>query len=129
MTPKELRQLWVNALRSGEFKQGKAVLRSTDNEYCCLGVLCEVAARQGLMPAGIQLGECYSYSGETKWLAPHVAELVGLNNVCGGIDMSSRALTTMNDQGMSFDAIANFIASEPEGLFHDVTEGSQAALG
>ena len=41
ITPKELRKLWVAALRSGKFKQGKGHLHKGD-EFCCLGVGCEV---------------------------------------------------------------------------------------
>lgn len=38
---------WVNALRSGEYQQGKAVLHNpTQDTYCCLGVLCEVTGRE-----------------------------------------------------------------------------------
>lgn len=37
-----LQAAWVAALRSGEYKQGTHHLRSTDNSYCCLGVLCEL---------------------------------------------------------------------------------------
>jgi len=34
---------WVAALRSGEYKQGGGQLHSVyDNEFCCLGVLCDV---------------------------------------------------------------------------------------
>jgi hypothetical protein len=37
----------VNALRSGEYQQGKGVLHNpTDDTYCCLGVLCEVTGRE-----------------------------------------------------------------------------------
>jgi hypothetical protein len=33
---------WLKALRSRKYKQGHMVLKSRDNHYCCLGVLCEV---------------------------------------------------------------------------------------
>jgi hypothetical protein len=36
---------WVEALRSGEFNQTKYVLHD-DVGYCCLGVACEVYARE-----------------------------------------------------------------------------------
>ena len=39
----ELRNLWVEALRSGKYKQGKGRLRDGDT-YCCLGVLCDLVA-------------------------------------------------------------------------------------
>jgi hypothetical protein len=34
-------KLWVEALRSDEYKQGKGRLRQ-DDEFCCLGVACDV---------------------------------------------------------------------------------------
>lgn len=34
-------KLWIDALRSGNYEQGQMVL-SGDNQYCCLGVACEV---------------------------------------------------------------------------------------
>ena len=37
---KELKEKWITALRSGEYKQGQTLLHSDeDNSYCCLGVL------------------------------------------------------------------------------------------
>lgn len=37
--PKELKEKWTAALRSGEYKQGKGVLRDENGAYCCMGVL------------------------------------------------------------------------------------------
>ena len=34
---------WVEALRSGDYKQGKGALRTADGDYCCLGVACEIS--------------------------------------------------------------------------------------
>lgn len=39
----ELKTKWIAALRSGDYKQGVSKLCSSSNQYCCLGVLCEVA--------------------------------------------------------------------------------------
>jgi len=36
--PKELKQRWVDALRSGKYKQAQGALKK-DGGYCCLGVL------------------------------------------------------------------------------------------
>ena len=48
-TPEEARKLWIEALRSGEYRQARSTLckvpapPSTDPvSYCCLGVACEV---------------------------------------------------------------------------------------
>lgn len=44
-------KLWTDALRSGEYRQGRGNLASRDGDtvkYCCLGVACEVAIKDGL---------------------------------------------------------------------------------
>lgn len=38
-------QLFINALRSGEFQQGRQRLHR-DNTFCCLGVACELYRRE-----------------------------------------------------------------------------------
>lgn len=45
---KERVRLLVDALRSGEFDQGFGSLKM-DGKYCCLGVACEVAMRNGVV--------------------------------------------------------------------------------
>lgn len=42
----ELKRKWVEALRSGEYKQGVGYLRDDENHFCCLGVLCDIS-REG----------------------------------------------------------------------------------
>lgn len=37
-----LKREWLEALRSGKYKQGKLCLRDQDNAFCCLGVLCDL---------------------------------------------------------------------------------------
>lgn len=37
----EVKDLWVGALRSGEYKQTQSVLKN-DAGFCCLGVLCDL---------------------------------------------------------------------------------------
>ena len=41
LTPEQ--QEWVDALRYGDFKQGKGQLRNSNDEDCCLGVACHVS--------------------------------------------------------------------------------------
>ena len=40
---KRNRKAWVEALRSGKYKQTRNKLRSRNGAYCCLGVVCELA--------------------------------------------------------------------------------------
>lgn len=44
----EVKAKWIEALRSGRYKQGKNMLRSGD-KLCCLGVLCEIAVQDGVI--------------------------------------------------------------------------------
>lgn len=45
----EIKALWLTALRSGEFPQAIGALKN-DKGNCCLGVLCEVAVRNEVIP-------------------------------------------------------------------------------
>lgn len=57
MANKEAVKKWVEALRSGNYKQGKGALRVTqgrelspsEDRFCCLGVACDLAEREGVM--------------------------------------------------------------------------------
>ena len=41
----EIKQKWVDALRSGKYDQGSEKLRSHQG-YCCLGVLCDLYSQE-----------------------------------------------------------------------------------
>jgi hypothetical protein len=41
----DVKKLWIEALKSGKYKQDKGQLRS-DKGYCCLGVLCDIYINQ-----------------------------------------------------------------------------------
>lgn len=48
---RDIKEKWVAELRSGKYKQGTGYLRRND-EFCCLGVLCELAvADEVIAPA------------------------------------------------------------------------------
>lgn len=40
--PKDKIEIWIDALRSGKYKQGNKSLQPSKNEYCCLGVACKI---------------------------------------------------------------------------------------
>jgi len=39
---KKLLEKWLEALREGDYKQGGEFLRTSENCYCCLGVLADI---------------------------------------------------------------------------------------
>ena len=42
-----IKQKWIKRLRSDKYEQGEGKLKSND-KYCCLGVLCEIAVEEGI---------------------------------------------------------------------------------
>lgn len=113
----ELKEKWVEALRSGKYDQADGVLRKRDwhvetqrpgnftNSFCCLGVLADVIDPTGWV--------VFNRTGSTA-LRPHVLSSSGSR----GPDMLNmkvlpkavqEPLAQMNDDGEGFDTIANWI--------------------
>lgn len=49
----EIAELWASALESGEYKQGEGFLHTKEkngDSFCCLGVLCDLAVKHGVIP-------------------------------------------------------------------------------
>ena len=41
----QIKQKWIDSLRSGKYTQGQSKLYSSDG-FCCLGVLCDIYAKE-----------------------------------------------------------------------------------
>lgn len=93
MMDREIKKLWVEALRSGHFKQAKGRLVD-DGAYCCLGVLCVVQGATDLY-AEFEGGVTRCYVGE-RFSAGLARDE---QNTLGG----------KNDGGWSFSRIADYI--------------------
>lgn len=66
-TPVEVVELWVKTLRNGEYKQGKHRLRNSNNTFCCLGVLCDLARKDGGEDWEVfASGEMYAFGKESN---------------------------------------------------------------
>lgn len=59
-----IRARWVAALRSGKYPQGHEYLRDKTGGLCCLGVLCELAVTDGVIPAPEKVGDEWLYVNE-----------------------------------------------------------------
>lgn len=115
---------WVAALRSGDYKQSKRFLTRIDENgdivgHCCLGVACVLAVEASIIPKPTRDGGCLEYDGYTFMLPGTVQEWLGLSTSEGYFGTASEGiLTSLNDnEGKTFDEIADVIESEPEGLF------------
>lgn len=107
----EVAKLWVDALRSGKYKQGKHVLRTRENSFCCLGVLCEVAINNGCSIKVYNNNFYYLYNGVNGILPDKVMKWAEMNSSTGKYrpNQNENNLTDLNDSGKSFEEIANVI--------------------
>lgn len=115
MTPRER---WAAALRSGNYEQATGQLRRTSGErrgYCCLGVACDLYREDH--PEAKWVGiyrETFSLPGtvgaegalneSTLFLPQDVQDWLGVTN-----HATQERLSEMNDDGASFDEIADEI--------------------
>lgn len=112
---KEIASRWTAALRSGEYKQGYGTL-SRDNEFCCLGVLCDLAVKEGVteLTNWETIDGALVYDQETAVLPFSVrkwAEIDQAQGVFSGAEqINGAALSELNDSGkFSFNKIADLI--------------------
>lgn len=88
-----VKRLWIEALRSGKYRQGRGSLHSINEEYCCLGVLCALAEEHGVSKrsaATVGYGYGYAYDGNTAILPSAVRSWAGLDNenpLAGGVSL------------------------------------------
>jgi hypothetical protein len=116
----EVKKMWVDALLSGKYKQGKSVLRR-DNRFCCLGVLSDLYAEAH--PAWQ-----WKRNSDPVWsfrdtvtgdawnaLPPHaVAKWTGQDTRDATVIYkgSRQFLTALNDAGVPFEIIAGLIINQ-----------------
>ena len=128
---KELVKKWVEALRSGKYKQGRKALRNKNDEFCCLGVLCDISKKDlgidwepeesgiyvmekngGLLPDRVweYIGRkaTTDYKVQISITNPKLPDFIAKNYPSGYL-----YLVTLNDTyGLSFEQIADIIEEE-----------------
>lgn len=132
--PEEVRAQWIRALESGDYPQGKHALR-LGGQYCCLGVLCDLAVQAGLgrweaaetdiLRDGEVMLEFVGVNGKTAaiQLPQSVQEWAGLADNMGnftevvgyqypdGTRVHLETLMGANDKAVPFSEIATLIRS------------------
>lgn len=116
-------KLWVEALRSGEYKQGKGQLAiRKEDTFCCLGVACEIAAKNGAELEIRNDGDFRYYDDHETDLPPSVFAWLGLGPDEDTLDVRTKAseytdVITLNDQlEWSFEDIADAIEESYVGV-------------
>ena len=116
----EARKLWVEALRSGEYQQGRNYL-CTESRFCCLGVACDLFIKhERLLNVRTRETGVKEFNEEAMGLPCEVQQWLGLTGKEGVYrdhEHLSRCLSAHNDSGKTFDEIASIIESNPPGLF------------
>ena len=116
LNPEQARKKLVEALRSGDYDQTKGNLRVGDG-YCCLGVACDLYRKiedpsmQWKMEWNpVVCADVWQFMGAPGLLPSEVQNWLGFStsdgaSVCGPYS----DLSYLNDQGESFEYIADFI--------------------
>lgn len=112
--PKDFKRDWIQALKSGKYKQGDGALRASvkDDEtgkksikHCCLGVACAVAGATGILDKGFITND-----GLDKKLIKSINKvpLILQSDKLKDNDIPN-VLAGLNDEGRSFKEIATVI--------------------
>ena len=101
----EVKRQWVEALLSGEYKQGTGALRSRNTvggteTHCCLDVLSDLAVKAGALAAPVLDGHnhyVYGTSEESCYLPPEVSDWAELEDPNPWIPAMESSIADLND--------------------------------
>lgn len=131
----EIKERWVEALRSGKYEQGTGSLTTGSGRYCCLGVLCDLAVADGAIepPIVVEAGMlAYGTRGETEHLPRVVQRWAGLDQDSPEVlvdpdEGSWQELVELNDNtGLNFHEIADLIEAQDRDWEGHYGEGGYA---
>lgn len=109
----EIKDKWLSALRSGEYKQTDGSLKTPEG-YCCLGVLCDIAIKENKIPDWelLTYGVFQTVDGEENFLPIDIQKWAGIVDENPSIitkQGKTVTLSKINDDGKSFKEIALYI--------------------
>lgn len=128
----EIKQKWIEALRSGEYSQTEGKLHTPDG-FCCLGVLTDLYLKETNQQwefhektGDITSDDYYTFEETDDFLPKSVSDWAGLNTNCpevmtengdfdeesDGDEYLSRELSDLNDNGYNFESIAELIQAQ-----------------
>ena len=140
----EKQEQWLSALESGDYQQGQANLRNADFEYCCLGVLCDLVSDMEWVISEPKLDH-YTFRNESIFPPPQIANRFGLQQRDGSFRIArirdkedrdkiqrtwgklttpasaqekhTASLSMLNDNGWTFEEIADLVRRNPHAFF------------
>lgn len=112
---KQVKDKLVKALRSGDYTQGIGKLNDSSNNFCCLGVLCDLHSKE----TGTPWEEDGYYLDTDSWLPGKVVEWSGLARSGGLVDrimINGKMMPTLialnDDAKYTFSQIADVIEDQ-----------------
>ncbi len=103
---KDVVRKWIKALRSGDYNQARYCLRSFDNDYCVIGVLCDLHRKEhGQISDWKPQYDYYIYK-EFAIVPDVIKEWLGVNWVHLHLD---RLVHLNDDMRKSFAQLATYI--------------------
>ena len=115
---KEVKDKWLEALRSGKYKQGRGFLKQellTEEGfcYCVLGVLCEVIKEEVGLTEETR-GSVRRFDGLTASLPKQAQLYTGLYSQLPQVRHKQRkvSIASLNDIGMPFSELADIIEKQ-----------------
>lgn len=123
----KIKEAWVNALRSGNYEQDRERLRSV-NGYCCLGVLCDIYAKEhhvewkfvGIEEKNPQPMDYWFFQGKSEMLPENVIDWAELESENPHVKIYEHeddeyvwdTIANVNDTGYTFSEIADIIQNQ-----------------
>lgn len=117
-----VKELWLAALRGGEYVQGKGTLCREGKEFCCLGVLTDIYVKETgqkwiTFHESDADDDCYElieweFDDEAELLPKVVARWAGLPDMDVEVPLENgrtKCLASYNDCGATFEQIADAI--------------------
>lgn len=116
---KEIADKWVQALKSNKYSQTKGTLKDSYG-YCCLGVLCEISKISDWKLIDNHHISKYKYNDSSMigLLPEEVRKWADIKTTDGTFIQNNKQLilTTLNDDGVSFNEIADIIEKNWESI-------------
>ena len=125
--PKELKDKWVAALRSGEYTQTTGIMQTPEG-FCVLGVL-QIVADGKVQTDSCEQGEMFAFLPTVEWLKNHGISFIynGHYNCTPIVSFMEKdqkgnefahvsSITVLNDQKYDFNKLADIIEAQIQGV-------------
>jgi hypothetical protein len=122
----QVKEKWLTALRSGEYKQTDGALRDSKG-FCCLGVLCDVYTKENnkewecVVFSDEATGHYWKFDGSMETLPQTVIDWAELDDNCPEVRYvidpnytidDKYLIADLNDRGINFKVLADLIEEQ-----------------